>query len=412
MFLIYSFIYSIIISILFLPEYLKRPKELRPKWVKDKFGFLPEFGSSIWVHAVSVGEVNASLPLLARLQAAYPDRRIILSTITDTGQKIAGEKAPAGTVVVYLPFDIGFILRRCFRKTRPGIFIIMETELWPNLIKIAALQGIPVLMINGRISEKSSRGYAKIGFFMKKILSFVNEFGMQSRLDAERITAIGADQSKVEIMGNLKFDMNISGSIPEWTNNISGPVLIAGSTYRGEDELILSAFIENRRKFPGLKLILAPRHPERFDEVADMLTSKGVSYIRRSALDVRSAPPVSSDVILLDTVGELSAVYKIASLAIIGKSFIGTGGQNPLEAAYWGRPVICGPHMENFPFIEEFTREGAAFQADQHKLAEKIHELLRDPERMNAAGKKAREIFDKNSDAAGKAMKMIDKYLT
>ena len=412
MFLIYSFIYTIVILLLLPAEYLKRPKAVRAKWLREKLGGLTGLDSSIWVHAVSVGEVNASLPLLVRLRAAYPGCTLILSTITDTGQRVAKDKAPQGTVVVYLPFDIGFILQRCFRNVRPRILLIMETELWPNLLRTAAGNHVPVIMINGRISEKSSKGYKRISFFMKKIFSFVEIFGMQSHLDAERLKSIGAEDRKVMILGNLKFDMKISGNLPEWTKAISGPVVVAGSTHRGEEELVLSAWMDNLDKFPGLKLVLAPRHPDRFAEVTDMLTQKSVPYVRRSAPGLQPSTFAAANVILLDTVGELSAVYKIASLAIIGKSFTGTGGQNPLEPAYWGKPVICGPHMENFPFVEEFYREGAAFQVDPHMLSAKIGELLGDPGRMITAGKKAREIFDRNADAVSRAMKLIDGYMT
>jgi len=411
MFLIYSFIYTIAVLFLFLPEYLKRPVALRGKWLWEKLGTLPSVKASIWVHAVSVGEVNASLPLLNRLKSAYPDRTLILSTITDTGQKVARDKSPEGTVVVYLPFDIGVILKHCFNKVRPGILIIMETELWPNLLRTAAGSNIPVLMINGRISEKSSIGYRKISFFMKRVFSFVDKFGMQSNLDAGRLISIGADKQKVLILGNLKFDMQLSDKVPDWIGQLNGPVIVAGSTHKGEEELILSAFLENINRFPGLKLVIAPRRPERFWEVADMIASKGVPFVRRSAIGGGSEVAAGANVILLDTVGELSAVYGIASLAIIGKSFTGTGGQNPLEPAYWGRPIICGPHMENFPFIEEFYSEGAAFKTDPQRLSSIIRELLDAPDKMKAAGNKAREIFNRNADAADRAIKLINGYM-
>ncbi len=405
MFLIYSLLYAVAVSVLLMPEYLKRPKELRKRWLREKFGRLPEVESSIWVHAVSVGEVGASLRLLRTLKAQYPQSHLILSTITDTGQKVALEKAPEGTTVVYLPFDLKYILDRCFRKARPRLFIVMETELWPNIFRTLAGYGIPVLVLNGRISEKSAAGYRKISFFMKKVFSYVSIFGMQGQVDADRISYIGAEKERVRVLGNFKFDMEISGAIPDWAKSLKGSVIIAGSTHRGEEALILAAYSENRKFSPDLKLILAPRHPERFEEVAEMLKDSGISYTKRTEIKDLNTSDVS--VILLDTVGELSSLYAVADIAIMGKSFEGIGGQNPLEPAYWGKPIICGPHMENFPFIKDFYREGAAFEAEAAALPKKIKELLLAPAKAKAAGQKAKELYLMNSGAVDRAMEII-----
>jgi 3-deoxy-D-manno-octulosonic-acid transferase len=249
---------------------------------------------------------------------------------------------------------------------------------------------------------------------MKKVFSYVTVFSMQSSLDAERLKAIGADEKKVLVSGNFKFDMEMSGKMPAWTAAVKGPVIMAGSTHRGEEELVLSAYLKNCAKFPGLRLILAPRHPERFGEVADMLRARGISFVRRSELgDNDSAGgPFKEKVLLLDSVGELSSLYAIADIAVIGKSFIGTGGQNPLEPAYWGKPILCGPHMENFPFMQEFYDEGAAFEVQPASLAQKIGELLADPDFSKAAGNKARRIYESKSGAVAKAMEIIGKYVS
>jgi 3-deoxy-D-manno-octulosonic-acid transferase len=412
MFFVYSILYTIVVTILLLPEYLSRPKELRERWLREKFGYLPETASTIWIHAVSVGEVNASLGLLRKLRTSYPGSPLILSTITDTGQKVAIERVPEGTSVVYLPFDIRFILRRSIGRIHPRIFIVVETELWPNIFRILSRSGVPVVVVNGRISEKSSGGYRKISFFMKRVFSFVQGFGMQAGVDAERLMAIGAPKDKVSVIGNFKFDMKIPGEIPSWAKSLGNPVIVAGSTHKGEEEIILEAYKENMGRFPGLKLVLAPRHPERFGEVEALLKSSGVSYAKRSEFgEAPDAGLRDKEVVLVDTIGELSALYGVADIAIIGKSFIGTGGQNPLEPALWGKPVICGPHMENFPFIEEFFREGAAFQVEGKGLAKKIKELLLLPENARAAGLKARELFIRNSGAEDRAMEMIRGYI-
>ncbi len=417
MFYIYSFIYAAVIVMLFVPQYLERPKELRRKWLREKLGYFPKTDSSLWVHAVSVGEVFASVPLLKKLREEYPDLPIILSTVTDTGQKVAS-KVPHGMTVVYLPFDIGFVLRRCLRRVNAKILITIETELWPNMFRIFGDGGVPVVILNGRISEKSSKGYEKVSFFMKKVFDYVRIFGMQSQMDADRVIRIGADPGKVMILGNFKFDGSIPAGIPSWALAIKGPVIVAGSTHRGEEEIIIDAYRENLERLPELKLLLAPRHPDRFSEVADLLRTKGIPFIKRTelcdlpdAIPVNKARTINKNVVLLDSVGELSAVYGIADIAIVGKSFTGHGGQNPLEPAFWGKPILCGPHMENFPFIRDFYREGAAFEVEQTGLAKKIKELLMSPEDAEAAGKKGKELYQRNSGAVERAMKIVREFM-
>ena len=250
---------------------------------------------------------------------------------------------------------------------------------------------------------------------MKKVFSYVTAFSMQSDLDAKRLKAIGADENKVLVSGNFKFDMDLSNrndKMPAWTAAVKGPVLMAGSTHKGEEELVMSSYLKNCGKFPGLKLILAPRHPERFKEVADMLLKRGTSFVRRSELRDVDTWPIKEKVLLLDSVGELTSVYAIADIAIIGKSFLGTGGQNPLEPAYWGKPIVCGPHMENFPFMQEFYDEGAAFEIHPSSLADKIGELLADPDAAKEAGKKARRLYESKSGGVEKAMEIVEKYIS
>jgi 3-deoxy-D-manno-octulosonic-acid transferase len=418
MFLIYSILYSIALLILFLPQYLKRPADIRKKWLRDKFGIFsfalnPLPLAPVWIHAVSVGEVNAAIPFLKKLKAVYPDIPVILSTITDTGQKVARQKAPAGTHLVYLPFDLRIILARCFEKIKPRLFIVMETELWPNIFRVAAERSIPVILLNGRISERSSKGYRKASFFMKKVLDHVTLFCMQSSSDADRITSIGAEESKVMVLGNFKFDMEISQHIPSWMKAVQGQVIVAGSTHAGEEQIIIDAYRENVYLFPGLKLILAPRHPERFGEAEEVIRKSDMRYLKRSELgpEGEEAGAKKFNILLLDTVGELTAVYSIADIAIMGKSIEGRGGQNPLEPAYWGKPIICGQHMENFPFIKDFYAAGAAFEVTSTGIAKKIKELLMQPEKAKSAGEKARVLYLKNSGAVDRAMKIVKGFI-
>jgi len=295
---------------------------------------------------------------------------------------------------------------------QPKAFIVIETELWPNVFRVMADRSVPVVVLNGRISEKSSRGYRKISFFMKKVFQYVEIFGVQSSVDAERLNAIGCDREKIKVTGNFKFDLEIPREIPEWIRDVPGPVIVAGSTFKGEEEIILSACSEIVKSYPSLKLVLAPRHPERFAEVEELLRSRKVRHAKRSGFDSQPAGMASSyDVVLLDTVGELAAVYGAADIAIIGKSFMGFGGQNPLEPAFWGKPVICGPHMENFPFIGEFFRDGAAFQVSDNDLARTINMLLADEAKRKAAGSKARELVMKHSGAVERAMELIREHI-
>jgi 3-deoxy-D-manno-octulosonic-acid transferase len=439
MYLFYTLIYIIVLIFLLPSQYLKRPKDLRKRWLREKFGFFNlslrtstspttpfTKGGGIWVHAVSVGEVMAALPLLKSLRKRYISKNIILSTITDTGQKVARERAPEGTMIVYLPFDITSILNAVLKKTSPEILIVIETELWPNMFRVFRENGVPVILLNGRISENSFKGYKKISFFMKKVLSYVDFFGMQGEDCAERIISLGVNSSRVANLGNFKFDARPPSQIPEWTNKIRGPVITAGSTYEGEEEFLTSIYIELKKDFPELNFIIAPRHPERFKGVEDMLGSKGIPFIKRSGLRT-SNPPIpplvkgggrgfselqvlEGKLILLDSVGELAAIYGISDIAIIGKSFKGYGGQNPLEPACWGKPILCGPHMENFPVIKDFYEVGAAIEVKED-LYSKLKELLLSPDRAKEIGSQAQELYRKNAGAVERAMEIITRYV-
>ena len=415
MYFIYSLLYIIALICILPFEYFRRPREIRRRWLREKCGFFDSSfilrpSSRIWIHAVSVGEVMAALPLLGRLKTEYPAQGIILSTITDTGQKVAREKSPAGTDVVYLPFDIPFILKSVIKKMKPELLIIIETELWPNLVRVFKENGIPVILLNGRISEKSFHGYKKISFFMRKVLSSVDSFGMQHEEYAERLRSLEVDSRKIHTVGSFKFDANPSTHIPLWASFISSPVIVAGSTHEGEEELMTSVYTDLKRDFPDLNLIIAPRHPERFGRVEAMLRSKGIQFLKRSELlGGQKTDAIHGTIILLDSVGELSAVYGISTIAIIGKSFRGHGGQNPLEPAYWGTPIICGPHMENFPVIQDFYKEGAAMHVNEEGLSHTLRELLLSPGKAGEIGIKAQKIYQKNSGAVERAMKIIEQ---
>lgn len=419
--LIYSFLYFIVLICLLPFQYRKRPKDLRKRWLREKFGTfnfsLSTFNSSlIWIHAVSVGEVIASLPLLEKLKVRYPSVSLVLSTITDTGQRVALEKVPDRTKVIYLPFDLSFILERTLKNIQPNLFITIETELWPNLLMTLKKRKIPAVVMNGRISDDSFKGYKKIKFFMQSIISCVDLFCMQDAVYAGRIKELGAQEEKIRVIGSFKFDTVPSLNIPEWTELLTHPVIIAGSTHRGEEDLLVSFYIELKKDFPDLSLIVAPRHPERFGEVEGFVKAKGLSYVKRSQLSSDSPlhpftnSPLPS-IVILDAVGELALVYGVSDVAVIGGSFIEHGGHNLLEPAFWGKPIICGPHMENFPFAKEFYEKGAAIETDSSSLCEKLKELLQSQEKRKAMGDKAKALYNEKAGAVEKAMKEIERFL-
>lgn len=406
-------------------EYHKRPKETRGRWLREKFGFL-NFGyytpgsELIWVHAVSMGEVISAAPFIRRLKISYPSLSIRLSTITDTGQKVAKERLSDIAEIIYMPFDLVHVLRRVVRGVKPVAFIAMETELWPNTFRTLSRAGIPVLIMNGRLSEKSFNGYKKIRFFIRKVIGCVDVFCMQDNIYAERVKRLGAGEEQVEITGNFKFDTKPSTIIPEWASTfITGTVLVAGSTHRTEEALILDNYMKLKSDFPGLNLIIAPRHPERFGEVEDLIKKRGLGCLKVSEVKKGSSYEKLSFstskpqgfVVLLDIVGELASLYGLCDVAVIGGSFIKHGGQNPLEPAFWGKPVVCGPHMENFPFMETFYKQGGAVKSEADGLYLVLKELILSPEKRKAMGDRAVTFYNEKSGAIDSALKIIGGYI-
>ncbi len=418
--LLYSLLYVLALAFIFPFEYRKRPLNIRRRWLSEKFGVTGAFKTrpqplanakadrALWVHAVSVGEVLAADLFIRALKRRHPGLRVVVSTITDTGQKVARERLSSMAEIVYLPFDLKFILKRAIAGLRPFLFVNIETEMWPNLFWCMKDAGVPVLMLNVRISEGSFRGYKRIGFFMKKVLEVVDIVCVQDEEYAGRIRELGVPEDRVKVTGNFKFDVSLSGGKPSWGGLISGPVIVAGSTHRGEEDLMIAVYEKLKMEFKELNLIIAPRHPERFKEVEELLLQKGVPFVMRSSLKDTG---VSGSVVLLDTIGELSGVYSMADVAVMGGSFIEHGGQNPLEPACWGKPVVCGPHMENFPFIEEFYRTGAAVNASREDLVDVLKNLLSSPEKRGSVGEKAAGLLRKNRGAVDRSVEIVEGYL-
>lgn len=412
---IYSLIYFIALFFILPLEYLKRPASIRKRWLKERIGHFdisPKIGKNIWIHAVSVGEVISAIAFVKKINSLYPDIDIIISTVTDTGQKVAKDRLSKIARIIYVPFDLRFCIKKTIDYFNPSLFIIMETELWPNLIRECKRRLIPVILINGRISEKSFEGYQKLAFFMGKLLRDIDIFCMQNELYANRIKRLGADAQKVFITGNFKFDTKPPSTPPEWAKSLKGRVLVAGSTHYPEEEIILNAYIQLRNSFSELILILAPRHPERFEEVEELVKSKDLKYIKKSELTSEREINTGSLVIILDVIGELASIYACCDIAIIGGSFIKHGGQNPLEPAYWSKAIICGPSMENFPFIDDFFKEKGAIETDKENLYLTIYELLQNREQIIDMGRSARRLYEKNSGATDRVLEIIrNKYL-
>jgi 3-deoxy-D-manno-octulosonic-acid transferase len=421
---------SIIGVILYLPFLLlKKGPEDRRIFIKERLGMSAYHKTDIWVHAVSVGETLASIPFLKKLKKEFPDRKIVLSTTTYTGQKIAREKFAEADRIIYMPLDSVLCVKKAVNSLRPEIFITVETELWPALFKNLKDAGSRIIILNGRISNKSFKGYRRIRFLMAGMLSSVDFFYMQDQGDAERIIALGADKNRVGVMGNFKFDIDLKEEPPlNWLTGISGKILLAASTHEGEEEVMLEAFHVIKKQLQGTKLVLAPRHPERFNETAELLEKQGLSYIRRSAIKQRSAVSTQQsagmdlqqqdtsrsfpDIILLDTIGELSRVFSRASVAFIGGSIISRGGHNVMEPAYWSIPIIFGPHMDNFPIAGEFLKRSAAVEVgDSKDIAQTVITLLTDNKKAAELGRNAKSIVDKNTGAVKKAIELIRGYI-
>jgi len=430
MYFFYNILYGIVLLCILPYQYFKRPKALRSRWLRERFGCVPYCSNSnrpIWIHAVSVGEVVASIPLLKGIKASYPDCEIVLSTVTDTGQKVARARAGELARIIYIPFDITFAVAHAYSSVNPSLFIIMETELWPVIIRFFSRHGTPVLLMNGRVSEKSAKGYRKLRFFFEKVLREISFFCMQDEEYARRIIALGADEKSVSVIGNFKFDTTPATIAPQWTRILSRPVIVAGSTHRTEEDIVIDLFVRLRADYPGLTLIVAPRHPERFREVEDLVKKRGINYLKRSEIkdgaeerkderaeardSLASEPSSQGLVIILDVMGELALIYGAADIAIMGGSFIGHGGQNPLEPAFWGKAIICGPHMENFPFIDEFYRNGAAVKTENINLYGTVKDMLSSPKLMRSLGNAAKELYEKKAGATEKALRIIEKYL-
>jgi 3-deoxy-D-manno-octulosonic-acid transferase len=363
----------------------------------------------IWVHAVSVGEVMAAHPLIRDLKKKYPNRKLILSTVTVTGNLTAHQRVPEADAVFFFPFDFPWIVRRVIREINPAIVLVAETELWPNFFRELSRADIPSAVINGRISPHSFRNYMKFKKFFSQVFSNVTIFCMQSADDAARIKEIGAPLDRVIVTGNLKFDQKIPANQPSPVPIPKGSkVITAGSTHRGEEAALLDVFRRLREKFPELILILAPRHPERFDEVEGLINKAGYECQRRTRLK-----RTIKDVLLLDTIGELRSFYGICDLAFVGGSLVKVGGHNLLEPAAMKKPVIFSRYMFNFKEISEalISAGGGILVKDKDELYVQAEKLLSDKDYSWQIGSNAFTVIEANSGATKRTIEAVSKLI-
>lgn len=370
-----------------------------------------------WIHAVSVGESAAAVPLVEGIRRRWPELGILVSTITPTGARIVGERLAGTAVHRYFPIDLAGPVCRALDAARPRFFIAIETELWPNFLRALARRRIPAMIANGRISDRSFRRYRWVRGLMRRVLADVSVFAMQTDEDARRIIALGAPPSRVVVTGNLKGDLlpEAAGDDPAgWRARLhlgaGARLWIAGSTHRGEEAVVLDAFLRARTRCPELALLLAPRHPERAGEVEALIRERGLRAARRSRLPADGTPGA---VIILDTVGELAALYALAEIVFVGGSLVPIGGHNVLEPAMRGKPVLVGPHMSNFREGAELLQRsgGGLVVKDAPELERELAHLLEDRDLARRMGDAAREAFAGRQGAVSATLDLVGLHL-
>ncbi len=392
------------------PDYLKR--------IPERFGInsLPPMKSSIWLHAVSVGEVEASIPILNRLRLLYPSLPIVVTTTTPTGSALIRKKNIKNLLHCYIPYDISLAISRFISKINPSLVLIMETEIWPNLFEIVGQKNIPLFIINARLSPSSVKNYKRIKGIMSKVLSNCTYVLTQNKLEEKHFLEIGTPPHKIMTTGNIKFDISPPREKIEKGRQIKNSILkenvvwIGASTHPREEEILLTIHRKLLKDHPNLKLILVPRHPERFSSVATLVKKMGFKLHKRS---VCLEPEEEFDIYLGDSMGELFLYYGMSDIAFVGGSLINIGGHNILEPASVGLPILTGPHLFNFKEISsDYHRKNALLIVkDATQLEAELSVLLKAPEKRTTMGKKAKKLFEQNKGALEKIIKRISPYL-
>jgi 3-deoxy-D-manno-octulosonic-acid transferase len=417
-------LYSVVLGLLalgYLPLFLVRKVwgAGYPMALRERFGFgwvppPPVPRGRFWVHAVSVGEVMAAVPLVQALRARWPAADVVVSTVTATGERVARARLGETAAMLTFPLDFRGAVRRTVRQVDPACFIALETELWPNLLRALREAKVPAVLANGRISDRSYRRYRWVRGLFRRVLRDIELFCMQSEEDARRIISLGAPPERVLVTGNLKMEApsGDAGAEQLWRRLLhlgQAPVVVAGSTHRGEETIVLDAFQAVQPAADGVRLVLAPRHPERLDEVETLARSRGLPVVRRS----RVSPGNGAPVVLLDTMGELASLYAVADVIFVGGSLVPVGGHNVVEPALHAKAVLFGPHMSNFrDAAAMLLRADAAIQVgDGPALASALERLLGDAPARQALGQAAWRAVRAHQGACVRTIAALERVL-
>jgi 3-deoxy-D-manno-octulosonic-acid transferase len=426
MFILYDTIF-ILFSLVYLPTFIfkLRQAESWQELVRERFGyFSPSFlhvvkrKPVIWIHAVSVGEVLGIREFYKQMVANYPMHHVLISTTTPTGQKVAQEIAPGKAF--YFPFDISWVTKRVVKKLQPSAIILMETELWPNLILQARRRRVPVCVVNGRLSPRSFRSYYRVKWLIRNIVKHVEFFSAQTPRYEKRLKKLGVEPSRVLVTGNMKFDnINLQSLPQELAQRLRAnlgfgtfdQIIVAGSTHPLEEDLILEAFVRLKKVHSHLKLLIAPRHVERADEVVDLAEHYGLTVLLKTEIEKERQPRF--DVLVLNTIGELAAIYAISNFVVMGGGFIKHGGQSPIEPAAQKKPILFGPHIFNFTEIYNLLeKEGGALRVSRSlHLYHALDFLLTSQPDASEMGEKAFRLIQAQQGAVVKNIHRIDQLL-
>lgn len=379
----------------------------------------PVAAGGVWIHAVSVGEATAAVPLVQRLKQRFPDRPVIVSTTTETGQRVARQRI-AADAFLYFPLDWPWAIRQALRRLRPAAVVLLEGELWPNFLRTAKREGVPVLLASARISERSFRRYQRLRPWMPQWLGQLRWLLAQTEADAERLRQLGAPPERVVVVGNLKFDIPRPDPPPlaRWLETQLAapprrPLLVAGSVVAGEEESVLEAFARVRQRHEQALLLLAPRRPERFEPAARLAAERGWRIVRRSQLRLDAPLEVSVAVVVLDSLGELAGLYALADAVFVGGSLVPAGGHNLLEPAQWGKVPVFGPYVTNFQAIAQALQQAGAARVvrDAETLAQAWLELVEDPEKRSQRGARAAAFVAAHRGAADRVLDYLGRVL-
>lgn len=425
MYFLYNFLATMVV-IAILPFFTLRMlimRQIKGRF-KEMWGLLPAEvlqrvagKKCIWAHAASVGEIVATSAIIKEIAKVLPDRIFLVSVVTPTGYEMAKRIIPEAAGVVYFPVDLPWTVENVVSRIKPALFMMVETELWPNFLKAAKRHNVKTIMVNGRISDKSSKRYHYLFSILKDMLNNVDRFCMQTPQDADYVIGLGADPCRVVVTGNTKYDQTyteVSAQQREELRTMLGlqnaaPVIVSGSTHKGEEEMLLAAFQRVREDFPQAAMVIAPRHIERATEILDLCKKADLSAARRTDTDREK----QAQVVILDTIGELGRVYGIADLVFTGGSLVAKGGHNILEPAAHGKPVLVGPHMFNFKEIYLLlSKRGVCITVkDQNELNRQMNTLLKDTELRMRMKQEALRIVDENKGASVKSAQFVKELL-